>query len=150
MSNHIDTRDLYTRKSELEDLRDAVTAAREELESHLDAKPDEGEGDEWEEAKESLEEDLESAEADFGDAEQAELAELEELESYISDFRHGETMIPEHEFEDYARQLAEDIGAIPDDASWPCTCIDWEQAARELAMDYTTVTYQGEDYLVRS
>lgn len=150
MSNYIDTRDLHTRKCELEDLRDAVTAAREELASHLDTEPAEGEGDEWEEAKESLAEDLESAEADFGDAEQAELAELEELESYISDFRHGETMIPEHEFEDYARQFAEDIGAIPDDASWPCTCIDWEQAARELAMDYTTVTYQGEDYLVRS
>jgi len=150
MSNCIDTRDLYARKGELEDLRDALTAAREELESHLSTKPDEGEENDWEETKESLEEDLENAEDAFGEDEQAELAELEELESEISDFQFGETMIPEHAFEDYARQFAEDIGAIPDDASWPCTCIDWEQAARELAMDYTTVAYQGEDYLVRS
>ena len=93
-------------------------------------------------------ENLDSAKDDFGPEEQEELEELENLESEISDFRHGETMIPESEFEDYARQLAEDIGAIPDDLAWPCTCIDWEQAAKELEQDYTTVTYQGEDYLV--
>jgi antirestriction protein len=37
--------------------------------------------------------------------------------------------------EDFAQQLAEDIGAIPADAQWPNNCIDWEQAARDLFMD---------------
>ena len=59
-------------------------------------------------------------------------------------------MILEDDFEDYARQLADDLGAIPDENRWPCTCIDWERAARELAMDYTSVEYQGDTYLVRS
>ncbi len=149
----LDTRDLYKRKCELEDLRDAVTMAQDELDQHLVQKPNEDEEtltehEEWEDEKERLESDLDSAKEDFGDDEIHELDELENLESEISDFRHGETMIPESDFEDYARQLAEDIGAIPDDLAWPCTCIDWEQAARELQMDYTTVTYQGEDYLV--
>lgn len=38
--------------------------------------------------------------------------------------------------EDFARQFADDIGAIQDDCSWPYTCIDWEWAARELMYDY--------------
>jgi antirestriction protein len=37
--------------------------------------------------------------------------------------------------EDYAQQLAEDTGAIPEGLGWPCTCIDWEQAWRELTYD---------------
>jgi antirestriction protein len=37
--------------------------------------------------------------------------------------------------EDYAQQLAEDMGVIDENASWPNNCIDWERAARELFMD---------------
>jgi antirestriction protein len=156
----IDTRDLYERKCEIESLRDAVTTAREELEEKkgilaaLEETPeDEASEAALEIASEEVtdaESNLEAAESDFGDDEKEELDELETLENEISDFRHGETMIPENDFEDYARQLAEDIGAIPDDAQWPCTCIDWEWAARELAMDYSMVEYQGESYYVRS
>lgn len=39
--------------------------------------------------------------------------------------------------EDFAQQLAEDCGMVSDDAKWPYTCIDWEQAARELMYDYS-------------
>lgn len=51
------------------------------------------------------------------------------------------TLIRDSYFEDYARQLAEEIGAIPDE--WPANCIDWEWAARELQTDYTSVEYDG-------
>lgn len=37
---------------------------------------------------------------------------------------------------DFAEQLAEDLGLINEEASWPYTCIDWEHAARELMYDY--------------
>lgn len=53
-------------------------------------------------------------------------------------------------FEEYAEQLADEIGAIDRNAAWPVNCIDWEKAAQQLAQDYTTVTYQGTDYLIRS
>jgi hypothetical protein len=59
------------------------------------------------------------------------------------------TLIPEDDFEDYARELAEDIGAIDPDASWPLNCIDWAEAARMLAQDYTNVSFDGTDYLIR-
>jgi len=38
--------------------------------------------------------------------------------------------------EDFAQSLADDLGLIPDDASWPNNYIDWERAARDLMYDY--------------
>ena len=60
------------------------------------------------------------------------------------------TMIPEVDFEDYARELAEDIGAIKNDANWPNYCIDWEKAASELKMDYSEIEVDGVTYLFRA
>ena len=39
--------------------------------------------------------------------------------------------------EDFAENMAEELGAVDINASWPMTCIDWEQAAKELMYDYT-------------
>ena len=66
------------------------------------------------------------------------------------DWDHGETLISDSYFEDYARELAKDIGAINDNDSWPYTCIDWEKAASELQMDYFSVNFDGVDYWIRS
>lgn len=38
--------------------------------------------------------------------------------------------------EAFARTMADDIGAVDKNASWPMNCIDWEQAASELMYDY--------------
>lgn len=94
----------------------------------------------------------------------ATIAELGELASVLvplrklasqgecstGDWQHGATLIRDSYFEDYARELADDIGAVPTERTWPMTCIDWEQAARELQMDYTSVDFDGVDYWVRS
>jgi hypothetical protein len=64
-----------------------------------------------------------------------------------SEARHGVELIPEDAFEDYARQLAEDIGAVPEQYTWPISCIDWEYAARELGHDYSCVAFDGVYYL---
>jgi len=145
----IDTRDLYKRQQELQGLKEAVESAREELKEAEDALADHGSQGELETAVNDAQTALDDAKAEFGEDEQTELEELDNLESEISDWRHGEILIPENEFEDYARELADDIGGTKG-GEWPFTCIDWERAAKELAMDYTTVSYQGEDYYVRS
>jgi len=77
-----------------------------------------------------------------------ELTELRTLsdDAGTSEWCDGITFIRDDTFEDYARELAEDIGAVSDDAAWPCTCIDWEQAARELQSDYSSVSFGGYDY----
>lgn len=73
----------------------------------------------------------------------------EEASGYASDWRHGGTLIRDSYFEDYAQELADDIGAVDSSASWPVNCIDWEQAARELQMDYTSVDFDGVTYWIR-
>ena len=67
-----------------------------------------------------------------------------------SEWSYGVTLIPEADFEDYARELAEDVGAIDREAAWPACHIDWEAAAESLQMDYTRATFDGTDYLYRS
>lgn len=59
------------------------------------------------------------------------------------------TLIRKSHFRDYAQELAEDIGAVTPQATWPNNCIDWDQAARELQMDYTSVTIDGMTYFYR-
>ena len=39
--------------------------------------------------------------------------------------------------EDFAQNMAEEIGSIDKNATWPNNCIDWEYAARELMYDYS-------------
>lgn len=80
----------------------------------------------------------------------AAIAAIDELaDAGVEDWIYGASMIRADTFEDYARELAEDIGAINSDASWPNTCIDWKRAAWELSMDYTSVSFLGHDYYVR-
>jgi len=75
---------------------------------------------------------------------------VEELRQSSGDSpEDGITLIRDSYFKDYAIQFAEDIGAIEDDARWPATCIDWDKAADELQMDYTSVQFGDVTYWVR-
>lgn len=91
--------------------------------------PDEGEREEWDELRKLA----------------------DECRDYSEDFEYGATLIRDSYFQEYAQELAEDIGAINTDAThgWPFNCIDWEQAARELRMDYSSVEFSGVNYWVR-
>lgn len=87
------------------------------------------------------------------DDEKAELAALQALadkaEGYCSDWSYGATLIRDSYFTQYAEELADDIGAIDCNVGWPLTCIDWDQAAKELKQDYTAVDFDGETYWIR-
>ena len=79
------------------------------------------------------------------------IAAIDALESEgLEDWEYGAHLIREDTFTEYAQQLAEDIGAIDPDASWPLSYIDWERAASALRMDYSLVSFLGYDYYVRS
>ena len=49
-------------------------------------------------------------------------------EAYQGEYRNDE---------EFAQQLADDIGALNDDALWPHNYIDWERAAHDLMFDYS-------------
>lgn len=81
-----------------------------------------------------------------------ELASLRALELQgegLSDWEYGATLVRDDYFEDYARQTAEDLGLIQEDAAWPACHIDWEAAADSLRMDYTSVEFDGVTYWAR-
>lgn len=77
------------------------------------------------------------------------LALQEEAEGYAPDWHHGSTLIRDSYFEDYARQLAEDLGCIDRESTWPNTHIDWPAAAADLQQDYTSVDFDGITYWIR-
>lgn len=91
---------------------------------------------------------------DYGvidDAEELRVLEaLAEEGSSTSDWTDGETLIRDSYFEQYAKDLAGDLGAINPDAGWPNNCIDWERAARELREDYFEVDFDGVTYWIRA
>lgn len=79
---------------------------------------------------------------------------LDDLKGYGGDHQwqgdwYPVTLIRESYFETYARELAEDIGAVSKDAEWPAYCIDWERAANDLLIDYSEVEIDGTTYYYR-
>jgi antirestriction protein len=83
------------------------------------------------------------------DDEEAVLAALKALAEQgetLADWQYGETLIRDSYFTEYAKDLADDIGAIDRDANWPLTHIDWEAAADDLKQDYTELDFDGVAY----
>ena len=153
----IDSRDVIARIEELESLRDS---AQEEAEEHNKRYT------ELVAARNSAEEELEDhgpeqekiisddgkreffASEDYGTDEEEELFQLTRLQDQAegySDWNHGATLISD----DYFKKYAMEFGAIPKDAAWPATCIDWDAAAEELQQDYTSVEFDGTTYWIR-
>jgi uncharacterized protein YlaI len=77
------------------------------------------------------------------------LALQEDAEGYCDDWKYGASLIRDSYFREYAEELADDIGAIDRNATWPLNHIDWDAAADELKQDYTEVDYDGVSYWVR-
>ena len=104
MPNIIDTRDLQKRleelESELEDLQDAVNDAEEALEEC-----EEGEHHEPFMALNEATAELE----DWQDENQEELEELRQLADEIPEWRHGETLINDDYFVEYAAPILRTI-----------------------------------------
>jgi hypothetical protein len=154
----IDSRDIIARieylEGELQDAQDELEAGQDETEESEEAICGSC-GLTWNDAAVSSKTPTPGGRCPFEHVhEEAEelkvLRELAEEASGTPDWEYGETLIRDSYFEEYAQNLAEEIGAIDKNASWPNNCIDWEKATRELQYDYFTVEFDGVDYWVRS
>ena len=136
----VDTRDLAERREALK---------QEILDSFLENFPH------YEEMTESFEdirfeeEEIESWKEYF----EEELKEIEEINSLEvelgSEFEYGVTLVDVDDWEEYVKELLEDVGYIPKDfPSW--IEIDGEATANNVKVDDTEVTYQGNSYLGRA
>jgi hypothetical protein len=138
----IDSRDVIARISELEDERnDLLLAIEDATEAEIDD-------------KEQAVSDATCALEDWDEGEDGQelkmLKALAEEAEGCSDWRHGETLIRDSYFEQYAMELADDCCDMKKADSWPLTCIDWEKAADELKMDYTSIEFGDVTYWIRS
>ena len=134
----IDSRDIIARIEELEADEESLDEAQKERDECSD---------------EDTNEALEIAKDDFDDDAKDELKALRDLAEEASgspDWEHGEQLIDDCYFEEYARELAEDIGAVESNQSWPNNFIDWEAAADALKQDYMSVDYDGREYWIRA
>lgn len=143
----LDSRDIIARIEELESLREDWQADNK-LPDYIDTETTTDETiNQW--SEEQLNKWVEWEESEEGQELKTLLKVQEQAEGY-SDWRYGETLIRDSHFEDYARELAEDLGYIKKDVGWPYTCIDWERAANDLRTDYTSIDFDGVDYLMRA
>jgi len=125
-----------TSSDDLIDVRDVI-ARYEQLEGELETTEDmDGTDSDEREELATLRELLDELKGNGGD------------EQWQGDW-YPVTMIRDSYFEDYAQELAGDIGAVNSDTTWPNNYIDWEQASRELQQDYQTVEFQGVTYWYR-
>ncbi len=159
--NVIDSRDIIARveylRGELDSLCESVTEAENDedretakealaewLGCEVSALPDEM----------SVFRNMRKSGYEGGSDEAQELAILENVaeqgEDVGGDWPHGEALIRDSYFTEYAQELADDIGAINRDAQWPCCHIDWDAAAEALKMDYSTIDFDGVEYYIRS
>jgi len=83
--------------------------------------------------------------------------ELQTLRALRDDYSGGEgwldgsTLIRDSYFKEYAEDMASEITDYdPRRTSWPFTCIDWDKAADDLKMDYTSVDFDGVEYWTRA
>lgn len=80
----------------------------------------------------------------------------EEGEStYGAEWAYGVTLVRDSYFEDYARELAEEIGGLSgfshgEEITWPLQYIDWEAAAEALQIDYMEIEFEGVTYWGRA
>lgn len=129
------------------DIQERIEELQQELDLDEDNEPNEY--DDEDERPKPLDPDVKSELED----ELAELSELKrEVSAYSGDrFEDGVTLIAESHFEDYARELAEDLhGDAIREAAWPFDNIDWEEAADDLKVDYAEVEFRGYDFWVRN
>lgn len=82
------------------------------------------------------------------------VALADEAEDY-GDWQYGEQLIRRSYFVEYTEQLIDDCYEMPKDLNsgkWPyCHMkIDYEAAAEHLEQDYTSVDFDGVEYLIRS
>lgn len=87
---------------------------------------------------------------DYADGER--IAAIQNLKDEVDsrEWDSGISFIRDDYFVEYAKELADDIGAIDRNATWPLNHINWELAAEDLKWDYSSVEFGGETYWYRA
>jgi chromosome segregation ATPase len=145
-------KDLADARLELHEAAKQVYSAVEELAEWLYGSPSE---EERQTAREYAEDkcDFDSLDDSWELQDEAEelrllLALKEEAGQYTSEWDFGGTLISRDYFEEYVRELVQDIGDLPKNIP-NYLAIDWEETAKNIEADYSEIDFAGNPYLVR-
>ena len=142
----LDTRDIDARIYELESTIEDYHTEKNDLADEINDIHAEHPEDESTLRLQELEKEL--SELDYPEDEIAELETLKKLMEEVRNYtREDGDLIRDSYFEDYARDLVEDIGDIPKDLPGYIV-IDWEATSDNLRQVYAGVDYDGVTYLV--
>jgi hypothetical protein len=159
-ANIIDSRDIVKRLEELQEekeaLEEAITDCKESVSEAFDAWERDTDSEELKDDHGKSLELLATAEEVLTDwiAENGEELTMlesvnEEGENYCPDWTHGETLIEEDYFVEYAQELVSDIGDLPENIP-SYIVIDWKATADNLLSDYSYIDIDGTKYYIRS
>ncbi|UIS25308.1 hypothetical protein [Erythrobacter phage vB_EliS-L02] len=153
----IDTRDLIKAIEDLEGDREAYQEDVENAESAYDDFIENSDDEDPEASQEARElaDDIDKARRALTEWEEDEAEELaalkafaEQVEGYCPDYLHGETLIRETYFTEYAEDLVKDAYGLPSDLP-SFIVIDWEATAENVKQDYSEAEYDGVTYYFR-
>lgn len=85
---------------------------------------------------------------ELSESSQEELVDLIDLSSicrdvFNDDWEFGTELINDAYFEEFAREYAQETGALSNVHSWPLSHVNWATAASDLKMEYTPVEFNG-------
>lgn len=138
----VDSRDVEERIEELESGRQDLVDIRDEAKENYVTDPVEYGGD-FNEAVKAL--------SDWDNS--SEGSELNDLKAFrdevnSSEWTYGLTLISDMYWEEYVKELCEDIGDVPRDMPH-YIAIDWEQTAENISVDYSEANINGNTYYFR-
>lgn len=146
--------------SDIIDVRDIIQRVESLREELQDAMDENEEGHNFEELSEYVDACVKDADAVHAHKLHEEAIELQKLESLLSDLCgyggdeqwegdwYPVTLINRSYFVEYCKELVQDIGDLPRDIPVYLE-IDWDKTADNLEIDYSTVDFEGEEYLYR-
>ncbi len=158
----IDSRDIIARHEELTEEYDSLVESLAEAKANVSRMSEHCDtfNEENTQIFEQLQEEVTVAQSALAMFNTSEKDELDLLTNVIEqgetspDWSYGETLIHEDYFTRYIEELVNDCYEFPKEIhenKWPWThmSMDWEGAAEEAKMDYTTIEAGGETYYIR-
>lgn len=144
--NFIDPRDVYLEADEYEDSIALKQEEIHEVEDNIAALDEDS--DYYDDELSELECERDNLQDELAGLEE-EASDIFELRDDCNAYSRGDTLINEDYWVDYVQQMAEDMDGV-NTSNWPYNHIDWEEAAEALRVDYTTITWRGQNFYVRS
>ena len=144
MRDYLDTRDLEKEFLELEEIKNRIDECSEEIRV-IETKVDADEEDFYDELQ-SLRNEIEALDAEF---DEDEYNALIEMKNDVPEWYDGNTLIADNCFTEYALEMLQDCGDLPQNIPWYIE-IDEEKTAENIKYDYSCIEYNGIEYWYRN